>query len=546
MSDTVRQCCVARLMPVLLAALLAMVMISGARAGQQLSAPTTQTPPTTPRQQSTPTPQAPTTAKPATQTPTTQSSSPQSSPPPPSQAPTTTAPQPSTTPSATTPQPGTLGAPTVPLSPAQSGVVPAPSSNTSAVAPLSRDEAIQLALRQASTFQQAQLNERIAAEDVRQARIAFLPRLNLPSSFIYNSPALISTPTAQNTPRPPSFIGANAVTEYQGLAGIAGEVDTSGRLRATLRRNQALLESARAGTNVARRALVLATEEAYYNLAFAAARRSSAEQNLANAAEFERVTSLLLKGGEVAPVDLVRARLQTTQRRNELEAALADEAAAEDSLRVLVGYDFSAPIAVSDLLMMTPAPGELDRFDAAMIARRPEFTQFEAERRAAEQDLQLARAERRPQLIYSINGGFDADSLRATPLRDHTGVSANIGFTLPILDFGASRSRALQATLRAQTVQSSLALAQRTFAQAFYTARKQALLAITRINIARAGIADAESNINASIARYRAGEAQIIEVTDAQNALIAQRTALYQAIFDYQTARARLAQATGQ
>ena len=56
----------------------------------------------------------------------------------------------------------------------------------------------------------------------------------------------------------------------------------------------------------------------------------------------------------------------------------------------------------------------------------------------------------------------------------------------------------------------------------------------------------AQSNLNASIARYRAGEAQVIEVTDALTTLAAQRFALYQAIFDYQSALARLRQATGQ
>jgi outer membrane protein TolC len=56
----------------------------------------------------------------------------------------------------------------------------------------------------------------------------------------------------------------------------------------------------------------------------------------------------------------------------------------------------------------------------------------------------------------------------------------------------------------------------------------------------------APDNSAASIARYRAGEAQIVEVTDAQTTLVEQRSALHQAIFDYQTALARLRQATGQ
>ena len=52
-------------------------------------------------------------------------------------------------------------------------------------------------------------------------------------------------------------------------------------------------------------------------------------------------------------------------------------------------------------------------------------------------------------------------------------------------------------------------------------------------------------NLSASAARYNAGEASIVEVTDAQNTLIILRLALYQAIFDYQTARTRLLRAIG-
>jgi outer membrane protein TolC len=56
-------------------------------------------------------------------------------------------------------------------------------------------------------------------------------------------------------------------------------MDVSGRLRATLNRNAALLEAARAGTEVARRTLILAIDDAYFGLALASARRGAAEQN---------------------------------------------------------------------------------------------------------------------------------------------------------------------------------------------------------------------------------------------------------------------------
>jgi len=86
----------------------------------------------------------------------------------------------------------------------------------------------------------------------------------------------------------------------------------------------------------------------------------------------------------------------------------------------------------------------------------------------------------------------------------------------------------------------------RGFTQQFYAAQAQANTAAARVRLAGQALTLAQSNLNTSIARYRAGEAQIIEVTDAQTTLVTRRLALYQAIFDYQTALGRLRQATGQ
>jgi outer membrane protein TolC len=403
---------------------------------------------------------------------------------------------------------------------------------------------LRLSQAAASAYEQAKFTERSAEEDVRQARAAFLPRIASQPTVIYTSPS--SAPVPPGTPRTFSFIGANAITEYQGVAGAAGEVDLGGRLRAALRRSQALLAAAHAGTEIERRNLLLATVENYYGLAVAVARRGAAETNLKTAADFEQTTDLLEKAGEVAQVDLIRARLATTSRRDELEQARAAEAVAIETLRVLIGYDPAQTLTVTDLATEQPNIAEIDRFTLQMTAGRPELAQFDAQRRAIAEEVNQARAERRPQITYNIIGGFESDSLRAQPLREHSGVQATVGITIPIFDWGASRSRQRQAQFRLQSLESARRLAQRNYSQQFTTARQQALSAAERIRLSRAGITDAERNLEISIARYRAGEAQIIEVTDAQNTLTAQRGALYQAVFDYQVALARLRQATGQ
>ncbi|HEY2847714.1 MAG TPA: TolC family protein, partial [Pyrinomonadaceae bacterium] len=281
--------------------------------------------------------------------------------------------------------------------------------------PVTLNAAVDQALKQVSTYRGTQLNEQIAREDVTQAQAAFLPKVTAPLDFIYTSPSLGSV-----RPRPPSFIAANAVSEFQALLTAAGEIDTSGRLAATLRKNQALVESARAGSEVARRDLMQAVTDAYYSLALSTAKRRGAETNLDTARQFEENVRLNLEAGEVAPIDLVRARLQTAAREDELAQALAEESVNGDALRILIGLDFAAPINVDDLLLQLPVDNEIERFSDSTISARPELRQIEAERQAAEAEISIARSERKPQLTYSFSTGFDSDSLFPRPLRDHS------------------------------------------------------------------------------------------------------------------------------
>jgi outer membrane protein TolC len=411
------------------------------------------------------------------------------------------------------------------------------------VNPLTLEEALRLANAQASSFQQAGLNEQIAAEDVKQAQAAFLPKVSAPLSYIYTTPALGLKP---GDPRAPSFIANNAVSEYEALVNVSGDFDIAGKLRASLAKNRALLAAAHAGTEVARRALAEAVLETYYGLALAIAQRTAAEGNLAAAEEFERITSLLLSGGEIAPVDLTRAHLQTIVRRDELERARANEEVAAGSLRVLVGFDFTRPISTTDLALALPNDAEFQQFNPSDISRRPEFAQLEAQLRAAREDIKIAHADRLPALSYSMNGGFDTDSLKGARLKEHSGVSAAVSLTIPIFDWGATRSKERQARWRVQLAENERTIAMRGFTQQFFAARSQATSAAARVRLAREGVLAAQTNLAASIARYRAGEAQIVEVTDAQTMLVTQRAALYQALFDYQTALGRLRQATAQ
>ena len=143
--------------------------------------------------------------------------------------------------------------------------------------PLTLAEAVDLALKQASNFKASQINEQIAAQDIRQAKAALYPRVAANPTLIYTSPSLSRTTTVEVTNgniaavslRPPSFLGANAITEYQAIINAAGEIDISGRLRATIKRNRIAASGGSRRNEVARRDLANAVSDAYFNFALA-------------------------------------------------------------------------------------------------------------------------------------------------------------------------------------------------------------------------------------------------------------------------------------
>ncbi len=406
---------------------------------------------------------------------------------------------------------------------------------------LTVEQAIQLALAETNAYRQAQFEERIAAQDVRQARAAFLPQLTMPLTYFGTTPSQVR---AEGDPLTFSYVSSSAINETIGLLNAGGEIDLSGRLRASLRNKRHLLAAARAGTSAARRALVLETVDAYYSLVLARQRRRLAEETLSLAEGFLKVTEGMMQRGEGEESDVLRARSQVSTRRDELEQGRAGESAAMDALRVLTGVDFNTPIDVTRIAQDLPQAADFTGFTDEIIKSRPELAQIDAQRLAALEDARAARAERRPQLSYNLNGGFDAADFK--PLKRYAGGSATVTLSVPIFDFGASRSRETQARLRAQQLDAQRENTVRQLRQEFYTARAIALSALTRIKETEQAATLAQQNMTLIFARYRTKKASITDVVDAQAAYAEARLAYFQAIIDYRTSRIRLESALGQ
>lgn len=399
---------------------------------------------------------------------------------------------------------------------------------------LTRQQAVRRALAQLSTYSQAAGNVTLSGLDVTIAEAALRPKWELAPGLILTSPALRPGPTQ-------SFVSANGILETTALLRLRGELDISGILDLEVQRTQALYAAAAAGSLVARQNLVLATEQAYFALALASARVEGSQRNLVTAQEFEKVSRLLFQAGEVPGVDLERSGLLVRDRLADLENQRGLQKGAQASLRALLGMAASEPVEPSRLAQEEdPSEVDLQAFRAELIERRPELAQLEAQLQATRREAELAQTTMAPRLTYSLGLGADANSLRWQGFSEGLGAQAQVALLIPFNDGGVAEAKEKQALVRATQLETGRVLARRQFLQQYESAVALVEAARARIRLTHENLRQAEKIQTVALARYRAGEARIIEVTDAQNALALQRLNWLQAQADFQLAMAQL------
>lgn len=140
-------------------------------------------------------------------------------------------------------------------------------------------DCIRLAEEAPSQVSVARRERDIASREIIQARAGFLPSTQIASGSIYNSTAAGAG----------SFISLNGPNEYITQVAVAQEFDTSGRLRADLRRAHATESAAAASLGIARRDLKRAVTTGYYHLLLTRRLAHVIEDAVAESRSFEQV-----------------------------------------------------------------------------------------------------------------------------------------------------------------------------------------------------------------------------------------------------------------
>ena len=416
---------------------------------------------------------------------------------------------------------------------AQNTTHPAPADNAPMVITL--QDAIARARNVNPEYHSALTDQGIAREDKVQAVGALLPNVNYAAQYLYTKPHVGGVPV---------FIANNATREYisQGNA----HQSLSGIDFANYRRAVALQDVAKARAEIAARGLVVVVVQAYYGFVVAQRKYSTAQLAADEASRFLDVSKKLENGGEVAHSDVIKAQLQYNDKQTSFrEARLGIEKSRVD-LALLIFPDFNQNFSVVDDLRLPDALPPMEEVEKLAKQNNPDLSAALAAFRAERMSVFAARAAYLPVIALDYNYGIDAPhfALRTDGV-SNLGYSASAALTLPVWNWGSTRSKVKQSILRRDQAKLELTFAQRRLLGRLKTLYNEVDAASAELDLLRQSAQLAADSLRLTTLRYQGGEATVLEVVDAQNTLAAARNAYDDGEVRYRAALANLQTLTG-
>lgn len=403
---------------------------------------------------------------------------------------------------------------------------------------LTLQQALALAQKNSTQFQSAVTDAGIAQQDKNIARAGLLPSVAFTTAAIS---------TAQNSLGNPKFIANNGPHEYISQGNVHEQIDLASV--ASFRSVAALAAAAKAKKEIAVRGLTVAVVEEYFAVSAAEQKLDTARRAADEGDKFYQLTQSLEKGGEVAHADVIKAELQMTDRRRQLqEAQLALQNARLD-LAVLIFPDFNDNYRTTDELHASVPLPLRDAFEAQAAQNNPEIRAALATAQASGFEVNAARAGYLPSVTLDYFYGIDAARYATynsdVPKLSNLGSSAIASLNLPIWNWGATQSRVKQAELRRDLAKKELSYAQRKLLAEMRSLYAEAETALNQLaGLQRSAELSAES-LRLTTMRYKNGEGTVLEVVDAQTTFAQSNSAYQDGAVRYRVALANLQTLTG-
>lgn len=403
--------------------------------------------------------------------------------------------------------------------------------------PITLDEAVSLAQRNAPATVQARGLERTSRQSVTNAYAQFIPSLSLSANGtrqFTDARTIINSEGVEVTRSEEPWSYSTGMT-------FGVELFDGGRRFYDLGAARASVDAAEANFITQRFNVSLNVKQQYYNVLAAHESESAALAQLEQAQQQLRSATARVTAGVATKSDSLRSLIQVGNAQLALETARNNLRVANAALTRLVGADQLVTATTEDTLQVLE-PLAIDSAALMQLAiDGPVVNQAEANLSAARATRRAANTRYFPTISASYQRGGSGTGrfgLGEDPY-NYSG-SLRLSLSFPLFNQFDREDAIVRADVARENAQAALRDS-RLAAQQNLTQHLGALrLAETRIQIQQASVEAAEEDLRVQQQRYALGASTLLDLLTSQTTLNQARAALIAARLDYRVAKAQL------
>lgn len=381
---------------------------------------------------------------------------------------------------------------------------------------------------------------RAARMGIDQANAALWPQVQLQSSYVRTDNPMQVFGSILNQRAFSGSLDFNHVPDVDNLnfrGVLSYPLYTGGRIRSGREGAKARSEAAEAQAEQVRQTLAFEVARTFHTVVKARSFVGVAELGVKSFEGHLQVASQRVQSGTALRTEVLDLQVRLAQAREELVRARNAQSIAERALRNLLGIDQG-----SLTLVETPLESRIPTETEGDVSRRAEWRVVQAMKRAADQEVNRAKAGYQPRV--SAFGSLDSDSGWRT---DGNGRSYTAGVMVQwdVWDGKLTQARVAEARALADAAQEEEKKLRLAIDFELAEARLQLASAKERLAVSEAAISQAEESVSLGRSRFEQGLVLGLQLMDAQTALTAARVRQAEALGDQRIAISAIRKALG-
>ena len=407
-----------------------------------------------------------------------------------------------------------------------SGSVPQGAVTAPGVAPakagLTLEDVVRITLENQSSIKSAGYQTKAQDAVLKQQMAAYYPEVTFNNSYL----------AKRNTGDSLSSVANLSMTLYN-----------FGKREGTVQSARDTLAATQYSYNATANNAVLAAKQAYYGILRAHALVNVNEETVKNREALLRQSQSFYEVGTKPKSDMTQAEANLYLAQANLIVARNGVDVAWANLKTVMGVDDFSRQPLGEELAITPFSLSLEQAKETAFAARPELLQFDAQLKAQDQLIAVARRNHLPDLVFSSRYGRENSQPDLFPL--HPTWQVLLSFDIPIFNGFKTTYQVQEAMSNYGSTKEQLRVQRQQVAFEVEQNYLDLNAAKDVVRANEAAVRAAKENLELHEARYQVGFAPIVEVTDAQTTYTTAQTNYVNSLIAYKLSIAQLLNAIG-